>query len=123
MILPDTSIWIDHLRRGVASFGQLAARGDILMHPFVLTELSLGSLPDRIMTLRFLKRLLPPIVSTEAEIALLIEREKLFSTGLNFVDVHLLASARLTDECQLWSRDGPLVRTAQRLGIGVANPI
>lgn len=61
MILPDTSIWIDHFRRGVAAVGELAVRADILMHPFVLTEISLGSLPDRAMTLRFLRRLLPPV--------------------------------------------------------------
>jgi predicted nucleic acid-binding protein len=123
VILPDTSIWIDHLRRGVASFGELASRGDILMHPFVLTELSLGSLPDRPMTLRFLKRLLPPVIASEAEVATMIEREKLYSTGLNFVDVHLLTSARLTDHCQLWSRDGRLARAAERLGIGVADQL
>ncbi|KQU99532.1 PIN domain-containing protein [Devosia sp. Root105] len=123
MILPDTSIWIDHFRRGVASVGELAARADILMHPFVLTELSLGSLPDRAMTLRFLRRLLPPVVSSEAEVALLIENEKLFSTGLNFVDVHLLASARLTVGCQLWSRDDRLSKAANRLGVGVSQPI
>ena len=117
MILPDTSIWIDHFRRGVAAVGDLAARADILMHPFVLTELSLGSLPDRAMTLRFLRRLLPPVISSEAEVAHLIESEKLYSTGLNFVDVHLLASAQLTSDCKLWSRDGRLARTAERLGI------
>lgn len=123
MILPDTSIWIDHFRRGVASVGELASRADMLMHPFVLTELSLGSLPDRAMTLRFLRRLLPPVLSSEAEVALLIENEKLFSTGLNFVDVHLLASARLTGGCQLWSRDGALSRAAERLGVGLSQRI
>jgi predicted nucleic acid-binding protein len=118
MILPDTSIWIDHFRRGVAAVGELAVRADILMHPFVLTEISLGSLPDRAMTLRFLRRLLPPVVSSDAEVALLIEKESLFSTGLNFVDVHLLASALLTGDCQLWCRDVRLARTADRLGVG-----
>jgi len=118
MILPDTSIWIDHLRQGVESFGKLAARADLLLHPFVLTELSLGSLPDRTMTLRYLRRLLSPVVAEQGEVAILIEREKLLATGISFVDVHLLASTRLTQDCQLWSRDKRLAATADRLGLG-----
>lgn len=117
MILPDTSIWIDHFRKGVETVGRLAAQADTLMHPHVLTELSLGSLPDRAMTLRFLRRLLPPVVADQHEVAELIEQHKLYSSGLGFVDIHLLASACLTEGCLLWSRDRRLVSAAQRLGV------
>lgn len=121
MILPDTSIWIEHFRAGIDRVGRLAAQADTLMHPYVLTELSLGSLPDRAMTLRFLRRLLPPVLADEAEIAALIERQKLYSTGLGFVDVHLLASARLTEGCLLWSRDRRLAKAAAELGVASSN--
>lgn len=50
--------------------------------------------------------------------AVLIEREKLFATGISFVDVHLLASTLLTQDCQLWSRDKRLAAAADRLGLG-----
>jgi len=119
MILLDTSVWIEHFRQGIQTAGRLAARADVLMHPYVLTEISLGSLPDRPMTLRFLRRLLSPIVATPDHLALFIEEQRLFSSGLSFVDVHLLASARLTDGCLLWTRDRRLADAAQRLGVFV----
>ena len=119
MILLDTSVWIEHFRQGIQVAGQLASRADVLMHPFVLTEISLGSLPDRRMTLRFLRRLLPPVVANNADLATFIEEKRLFSSGLNFVDVHLLASTRLTQDCLLWTRDRRLAEAAERLGVFV----
>jgi predicted nucleic acid-binding protein len=118
VILADTSIWIDHLRRGISEFGRLAARVDLLMHPFVLTEIALGSLPDRRMTLRFLGRLIRPNVADVEQIAILIERQKLYGSGLGFVDVSLLASALVTPDCEVWTRDRRLAEAATRLGVG-----
>lgn len=117
MILLDTSIWIEHFRRGIRAAGELAIRADVLMHPFVLAEISLGSLPDRRMTLRFLGRVLTPVVASNEQVATFIEQHRLFSTGLNFVDVHLLASAKLTVDCQVWARDDRLAKAARRLGV------
>jgi predicted nucleic acid-binding protein len=117
MILLDTSIWIEHFRQGIEVAGQLAARADIYMHPYVLMEISLGSLPDRRMTLRFLRRLLPPVLATSEDLAAFIEEQRLYSSGLSFVDVHLLASARLTEDCLLWTRDRRLAEAALRLGV------
>lgn len=117
MILLDTSVWIEHFRRGIQAAGALAIRVDVLMHPYVLTEISLGSLPDRRMTLRFLRRLLPPVLSSEAHLALFIEEQRLYASGLSFVDVNLLASARLTEDCRLWTLDRRLADAAARLGV------
>ena len=47
MILVDTSVWVDHLRRGDAKLAQLLDAGQVLAHPFVTGELALGALRQR----------------------------------------------------------------------------
>jgi len=40
MILVDTSVWIDHLRKGDEVLTELLITSRVLMHPFVLGELA-----------------------------------------------------------------------------------
>ncbi len=47
MILADTSIWIDHLRNRNSEMEKLLIAGQIVMHPFIVAEISLGSLHNR----------------------------------------------------------------------------
>lgn len=47
MILVDTSVWIDHLRKGEAALIGLLEKGLVLAHPFVIGELTLGRLRPR----------------------------------------------------------------------------
>ena len=47
MILVDTSVWIDHLRRHDAMLARLLGEGQVLAHPFVTGELALGNLRNR----------------------------------------------------------------------------
>lgn len=47
MILIDTSIWVDHLRTGNLTLVRLLETGEVLAHPFVIGELSLGDLRQR----------------------------------------------------------------------------
>ena len=44
MILVDTSIWIDHWRTGDERLKSMLEAGQVLVHPFVVGELSLGNL-------------------------------------------------------------------------------
>jgi predicted nucleic acid-binding protein len=46
----------------------------------------------------------------------LLESEQLYGRGLGWVDVHLLASAMLT-QCSLWTLDKALVKAAKALRI------
>jgi predicted nucleic acid-binding protein len=117
VILADTSIWVDHLRDGDATMTAHLNAGLILMHPFVVGELAMGNLPDRAGLLATLRRLPTVLKARDVEVLDLIEREKLFGRGLGFVDTHLLASALLTEDATLWSRDRLLHAAADRLGI------
>jgi hypothetical protein len=55
-------------------------------------------------------------LATDAEVLGFINREALFGRGIGYVDVHLLASARLTAGAELWTRDNHLVPPPRSLG-------
>ena len=119
MILADTSIWIDHLRRADDVLaGHLDAR-EVLGHPYVIGEVALGHLRERRLILQALHNLPRVEVATDREVLEYIERQTLFGLGIGYVDVHLLASIRLTPGARLWTRDRRLNEAAHRLGLAV----
>ena len=64
MILVDTSIWVNHLRRRDAVLAEHLEAGEVLCHPFVIGELSLGALKRRSEVLDLLSALpFAPMVS------------------------------------------------------------
>jgi len=115
LILADTSIWIDHFRRGDAEFGALLDAGEVLIHPFVIGELAVGNLSPREAILRTLSRLPATNVARHEEILTLISRERLHGLGLGYIDVALLAAVRLTPGAWLRTRDRRLQTVADRL--------
>src|SRR4051812_28195481 len=122
MILLDTSVWADHLRRGEPEVFRLLDDGHVVMHPFVLGELALGRLQPRAEIIADLLELPTIHVADPEEILLLIERQKLIAIGLGYIDVHLIAAAMTTEDCLLWTRDKRMGRVASRLGIA-ADPL
>lgn len=117
MILADTSVWADHIARSEPVMVDLLEQSRILMHPYVIAEISLGSLRNRDSMLADLRRLPSAPVATPEETMYLIEREKLFSRGIGYVDTALLASVRLHAGAKLWTRDKRLKRAADDLGL------
>jgi predicted nucleic acid-binding protein len=120
LILVDTSIWVDHLRRGNAELVGLLQSSRVLMHPFIVGEIACGSLAKREATLELLS-LLPMAAVAEPDEALgFIEVRALHGKGIGYVDVHLLASTALTSGCTLWTGDKRLVDAATSLAIAYA---
>jgi predicted nucleic acid-binding protein len=117
MILVDTSIWIDHLRAGDARLAGLLDRGLVLAHPFVIGELALGSLRQREIILTMLGDLPQAVVAGDDEVLGFIDRDHLFGMGIGYIDVHLLAAARLTAGASLWTRDKRLHDIAMRMNL------
>jgi predicted nucleic acid-binding protein len=117
MILADTSVWVDHFRKRDAALSQQLQRSNISTHPFIVTELILGNLPDRRNAIASLDRL--PIVKVAQlhEVRRLIEAHSLFRRGVGFVDAHLIASTLITPHTVLWSRDERLNGVAEILGL------
>jgi predicted nucleic acid-binding protein len=117
LILADTSVWIDHLRSGVKELRRHLEQGQIVIHPFVVAELALGSLKDRSKTLVLLD-LLPQVrVAQLSELRLLIEAHRLYNLGIGLTDAHLIASALIDSPTLLWTRDKRLRQVAENLGI------
>ena len=117
MILVDTSVWVDHLRRAEEVLTDLLDREQVLTHPFVIGELALGHLRQRDAVLEALQDLHQAMVARDEEVLRAIEHERLFGLGLGYVDVHLLASVRLTPDASLWTRDRHLLAAAERLSL------
>lgn len=117
MLLVDTSVWIDHLRVAQADLASELEAGQVLIHPFVLGEIALGSLNQRAMILEALTQLPQAVVAHDEEVLSFIERQALHGCGIGFLDAHLLASVRLTPGASLWTRDKRLQIAAQRLGL------
>ncbi len=123
MILADTSIWVDHLRNRNPEMERLLGGGQIMMHPFIVAEISLGSLHNRQKMLDDLEALLEVNVAALNEVRHMIESHTLYSKGIGLTDAHLLASCLMTPGTQLWTRDGALKNVAAALGILVNLPL
>jgi predicted nucleic acid-binding protein len=121
LILVDTSIWIDHLRVGSDPLAKLLKAGRVLVHPFVIGELALGEMRQREIVLDALSNLPAAESATDAEVLGFINGQSLFGRGIGYVDVHLLASVRLTAGAQLWTRDNRLRSVAEELGLAKAS--
>jgi predicted nucleic acid-binding protein len=117
VLLVDSGIWIDHLRQTVPALGQALFAGDVLRHPFVTGEIAMGSLKERATVIDALQRLPQVKIATDTEVLALVERRRLFSLGLGWIDAHLLASSLLTPDTRLWTRDRRLREAAERLNV------
>ncbi|WP_439101895.1 type II toxin-antitoxin system VapC family toxin [Congregibacter sp.] len=112
MWLVDTSVWIDHFRSGSIQLRRLLEDGMVLTHEFVIGELACGRLKDRQAVLGFFESLPRVSVVSHSEFLHFVDAHTLEGTGLNFVDIHLLASSRLDDGVKLWTYDERLNRVA-----------
>jgi len=75
MILVDTSVWVDHLRKDDTGMRKLLDGGRVLLHPFVIGELAMGNMNRRDLVLKALRKLPEAVVAREEEV-------------LQFVGVH-----------------------------------
>ena len=89
--------------------------GKILMHPMVIGELACGYLRTR-ATLTQMQLMPPAIVAKHDEVLDLIEQHQLMGRGVGYVDLNLLASARLS-RAELWTRDKRLATLADEFDI------
>jgi predicted nucleic acid-binding protein len=115
-VLADTSVWIQHFRRGEPPLADHLSEGLVLMHPFVSGELACGNLKNRVTILSDLDALPSAQLASNTEVLQLIEDRRLWGRGLGWVDVHLLASALLS-HCGFWTLDKKLGEAAREMGL------
>lgn len=116
MVLVDTSVWVAHFREGNDRLGAALEKGKVLSHPFIIGELACGNLQNRREILDLLQTLPRAAAVSDEEVMQFIELRRLAGIGLGYIDVHLLASALIT-EAPLWSLDRTLNRTAEELNV------
>lgn len=116
MVLVDTSVWVQHLRRGEARLAALLSAGEVLCHPFVIGELACGHIRRRNEIFRLLSALPSVDEATHDEVLDFIERRRLQGKGLGLIDMHLLASCVLAGK-PLWTLDARLARAASQIGV------
>jgi predicted nucleic acid-binding protein len=116
MVLVDTSVWVEHLRSGTIGLESPLNDGQVVCHPFIVGELACGNLKNRSQILSLLDTLPSAQFADHEEVMRFIETNRLMGKGLGYVDIHLLASAVLTD-VPLWTLDKRLSKAAAALGI------
>lgn len=116
MTLVDTSIWLHHLRRTDARLVRLLNDGEVACHPCVLGELACGRFARRDEVLGLLERLPAVDAVSDREARAFIDAHELAGIGVGWVDVHLLAAARLS-RITLLTADKALHRAAVRVGV------
>ena len=124
MILVDSSIWIDFIRRGFDEHLDYLLEGEsIVMHDFVMGEIAMGSPKDRKARLSMLGSLHRIATASHVEVMTLVESARLFGLGLTYIDVHLLTAARASadfERVRIWTGDKELARQAERLSVAYA---
>lgn len=116
MILVDTSVWIDHLNKTDPVFTLLLEAERVLLHPFVVGEIALGTVRHRVRLFQTLNEFPRAEVATDDEVLRLIERHSLFGKGIGYVDAHLLAACAIVAGTSLLTRDRRLFDIAAELG-------
>ena len=117
MILVDTSVWVDHLRRSNPTLDMHIRNRTAMMHPMALGELVCGMFSNRSEQLR-VWRGLPQIEYHSPETVIdWIESERLMGRGIGFIDAHLLYSTLRRPETRLWTHDKRLEGLAQRFEV------
>jgi len=116
VVLVDTSVWVEHLRRGEPALTSLLAGEEALCHPFVIGELACGYLRNRAEVLELLAALPSAVHAEDGDVVQFIDRHRLQGRGLGLIDIHLLASCTQS-RTALWTLDAKLAKAAAELGL------
>lgn len=116
MTLVDTSIWIDHFRRGNTTLVEMLNQTTVATHELIIGELACGNLRARSAILGLLAALPRVLMPTPTEVLAFIEHHRLYGRGLGWVDANLLAGA-VAAATPLWTHDARLADAALRLGV------
>ena len=116
MVLVDTSVWVSHLRHGEPTLSAFLTDAEVMSHDLVIGEMACGHLKSRKEILSLLQALPRTPVVTQEELLHFIDTHSLSGLGIGFIDIHLLASAKLVG-VPLWTFDKELKRATAKLGI------
>lgn len=120
-MLVDTSVWVDHFRRGNDLLADRLRGGVVWSHPFVIGELACGTLQRRREVLALMAALPQTSLLAHQDVLEFVESHQLMAQGLGWIDVHLLASASVS-RVPVWTLDRRLHSAARRLRLTSDGP-
>ena len=118
MVLADTSVWIRFLANKAPyadGLDDLLDRGEVAGHDLVYGELLIGD-KGRATLLAAYSLMHQVAVVPHREVVTFVNARRLHGRGIGWIDVHLLASARVSN-VRLWTADPRLAAVARELGI------
>ncbi len=104
MVIVDTSVWIDFLRKGNKTLQALLQNAEVAIHPLIIGELACGSLKDRRAFISLLQDLPQCLECSNSEVLLFIEKNNLYSKGVGITDMQILSSTIISNY-KLWTND------------------
>lgn len=116
MVLVDTSVWIEHFRRGSPKLKDLLHDEQVLGHSLIVGELACGNIKNRDEILSLLQALPQATEAENHEVLLVLEKKKLFGKGLSWIDICLLISVLISGSA-LWTLDKRLQKIARSLDL------
>jgi hypothetical protein len=116
LVLVDTSVWVQHLRRVVPELITLLGASRVVTHSVVVGVLAVGGIRNRPHVLADLRALPTVIECGLSETLDFLERRRLYNVGLSWNDVQLLASAA-ANAVPIWSLDVCLQQQANALNV------
>lgn len=122
MILVDTSVWIDHLRKPEPRLVELLQNDEVAIHPLIRLELALGSIAHRDQIMSDLALLPEAPVASVDELFRLLETRKLYCRGIGITDLYLIASALFDKTLSIWTRDRRLSEIAAEFAVRAPLP-
>ena len=124
MVLVDTSVWIRFLAGKepyAAELDTLLSSDEVAAHDLIAGELLVGDRGGRLPLLAAYSRIYRSASVPHAEVMDFVRHRKLNGRGIGLVDVHLLASA-LVSQIRLWTADSCLEAIASELQIAYQPP-
>ena len=117
VILVDTSVWLYHLHGRVPVLSGPVEQDEVATHPYVIGEIAMGKWQWRGITLARRNQLPRALTARHDEVMRVVEEHQLYGIGIGYIDAVLLAAARITAACTLWTRDRRLRLAAVDLGV------
>jgi predicted nucleic acid-binding protein len=120
MVIVDTSVWVDSMRTRDDRLNGWIIGEEILQHPFVTAEISMGSFVsanDRFRTVDLLESFEQLEIADARRFHEFVAERALFGTGVGFADAHLLLACIDHPTARFVTKDRRLIGQAQRLEI------
>jgi len=100
----------------------LLDNNQVVMHPYLVAELALGSLHDGLLTLAKLDNMPKAPVVDLREVRRMVEARGLFSKRIGLTDARLVASCLVRSGTLPWTTDVRLGKVADSLGVRARLP-